>query len=86
MKLSLMERAARNRKRARLRAEAKQPGWLATRTEEQEAADFRAELKKVTEKARKANRLAKKRKKARDARYQVVVLSGGAIETNRRRH
>jgi hypothetical protein len=86
MKLSLMERAARNRRRARLRAEAKQPGWLATRSEAQEAADFRAEVKKVTERARKARQLASGRKKARDAKYQVVVLSGGAIETNRRRH
>jgi len=86
MKLALTQEAARNRQRARLRQEARQPGWLATRTEAQEAADYRVELKRLTKIARKANQLAKKRKKARDAKYRVIVLSGGAIETNRRRH
>ena len=85
MKLTLTQKAARNRQRARLKQEATQPGWLANRTEAQEATDYRLELKKRTRKARKANRLARKRKKARDAKYQVVVLSGGAVETNRRR-
>jgi hypothetical protein len=86
MKLSLTQKAARNRARVRARQEPKQPGWLATRAEAQEAADYRAELKKVTKQAKTANKAAAKRKAARDAKYRVVVLSGSGIETNRRRH
>jgi hypothetical protein len=61
-------------------------GWPGTRTEAEQAADFRAELKKVTARRRKAHKLSKQRQKQRDAKYRVTVISGGAIETNRRKH
>jgi hypothetical protein len=85
VKLTLTQKATRNRQRAIAREEARQPGWVASRTEAQEAADYRAELKRLTKEAKKAHRSNVKRKKARDAKYRVVVLSGG-IETNRRKH
>src|SRR5690242_12251271 len=73
MKLALTQKASRNRQRARDKEEASQPGWLASRTEAQEAADYRAELKRLTKEANRSNKA--KRKKARNAKYRVVVLS-----------
>jgi len=78
LKKPLMQIAADNLRRRK--------GWPGDRTEAEQAADFRAELKRVTKIRRAAHQRAKQRKKQRDAKYRVTVIAGGAIETNHRKH